>query len=261
MTETADKFWSVTTIIGNGIPKPALVPWAAKTTATAAVDNIEGIAALAKTDRDGAIKFLTDARFKKSGDAAARGTEVHEIAESYALGTPKPASPEIQPYVDQYLKFLEDHAPEYLASEAPVYNFGYTYAGTLDAIVKIGGKTCVLDIKTTDKGPDVRARPPYPEVALQLAAYARADVIGLQAERVTGSGGRRYYIWEDGMECDPVPEIDGAFALVISPHDYRLIPVRIDDTVWNTFLYAREIAKWMLETSKTALGPPVTGGK
>ena len=45
-------------------------------------------------------------------------------------------------------------------------NDGFSgYAGTLDGVAKIGGKTLLFDIKTTDKPPDGdKSRPPDPEV-------------------------------------------------------------------------------------------------
>lgn len=255
-----DRYWSVTTILGEGIPKPALIGWAARVVAEHAVDNIDGVHAIARSDRAGAVKYLTDSRFRTTSEAAARGSELHRIAESYALGQPIEPPDHLARYVDQFTRFLGDHAPKYIASEAPVFNAAYRYAGTLDAIVELDGKTCVLDMKTTPKGPGERSRPPWPEVALQLTAYSRADFLAIRgAKQMTGQrGGRRYYALEDDHEVEPLPRIDGAFALVISPEDYRLVPARIDDTVWNTFLYVREVARWSLETSKTVLGEPVT---
>ena len=49
-----------------------------------------------------------------------------------------------------------------------VYSRTFGFAGTLDAICTIAGRRGLLDIKTGRSGV-------YPEVALQLAAYAHAD--------------------------------------------------------------------------------------
>jgi hypothetical protein len=54
-----------------------------------------------------------------------------------------------------------------------------------------------------------------------------------------------------------MPEISGGLALVISPDDYQLVPVRIDDEVWRAFLAVREVARFQLDTANRVLGPPI----
>ena len=58
----------VTTILSKTLPKPALVPWAAKATATFAVDNLDTLAGL---DRGAAIELAKKAP-QLDRDAAAR---------------------------------------------------------------------------------------------------------------------------------------------------------------------------------------------
>lgn len=253
--------WSVTSIIGDGVPKPALVNWKGRQIGELAYENLDTLAAMKRSgDQDGAVKYLLDKSWAGVKEAQARGTELHEIAESYALGAPIDPPEHLAAYIEHYVRFLEEHRPVYEMSEAPVYNLTYHYAGTLDAIAVIDGKRVVLDMKTTPKAPGPRvSRPPYPEVALQLVAYSRAEKVGITgSERLpAGRGGKRYYLWSDGMVCEPMPEVDGAFSLVLSPHDYQLVPVRIDSEVWTSFLYVREVARWQNETSKNVLGNAV----
>ncbi|MFN0092882.1 MAG: hypothetical protein ACKVWR_21820 [Acidimicrobiales bacterium] len=258
MSDTT-KLWSVTTILGQGIPKPALVGWAAKVAGEYAVDHLDILAAHVRAgDRDGAIKLCTDARWNTTKRAQERGASIHEVAEQYALGNPVDVPAHLAPYIEHLRAFLADHRPTYHAAEAPVYNTTYLYAGTLDAIVEIDGSLCVLDIKTTEKLPGEKSRPPWPEVALQLCAYSRCEHVGLRgSEREDGRYGTRYYLWDDTVEVAPMPAVDGAFALVLSPGDYQLVPCRVDDQMWATFLYVREVARWSLETSRNALGKPV----
>ncbi len=255
------QLWSVTTLLQEGVPRPAILGWAVKMTAEYAVDNTDVIRAyLNANDRDGALKAVKDARWRTSGKALARGTDVHTAAEQLNLGAEPDIPDDVLPYVNQYRRFLEDHAPTFLLAEAPVYNRSYSYAGTLDAIVELDGKTCVLDIKTTDKGPEARTRPPYPEIALQLVAYSRAEYVGLDAANMQYSGKRRYYVFDEKTAHEPMPAVDGALALVISPVDYMVVPVRIDDEVWAAWLYVMEVARWQLDTSKRVLGPIVQPG-
>lgn len=256
------RLWSVTTLIDQGLPKPALLNWVGRTVAEYAVDNLDHWASLAKADRDGAVKLLVDSRFRKSGKAMERGTLLHQAAEQLALGVEPDVEEQSLPYVEQYRRFLDEHTPEFVAAEAPVYNLRYHYAGTMDGIVRLDGRVCIFDIKTTDRGPNEnRARPPYPEVALQLSAYAHADVIGIEPAAMRQSGGRRYYVWVDGGQSVPMPELDGALALVISPVDYQLVPVDIGEQTWRAFLHVREVARWQLDLSRQVLGPAVAAPK
>lgn len=251
------KLWSVTTLLSHGIPKPALVGWAARTVAEYAVDQREAWATLAETDRRGAIDLLKNSRFGTIEKASVRGTDVHALIEEIALGGEPEVPAGIEGYIEQFRRFLADHEPMYLLAEAPVYNLTYEYAGTLDAVVEIRGRKFVLDVKTTDKKPSARNRPPYKEVALQLVAYARAEFVGLDPpDRHTGQTSR-FYVYDPSTPSEPMPEVDGAFALAISPYDYRLVPARIDDFAWQKFLAARETAMWMLDSSTELLGRPV----
>lgn len=259
------RFYSVTTILGEGIPKPALKWWAARESAEYAIANLELLAGMVeKGATDEAIELVRKAHTRTTRKAAARGTDVHRAAEALAYGETPELTEEVAPYVEQYRRFLEAHAPEFHAAEMAVYNYTYAYAGTLDAIVTIDGHTGPLDAKTTDKGPDASSRPPYPEVALQLSAYAHAEWCSADPAQMRSYGGRRYYIAPDEPEgaLEPMPELsDVGWSLVISPVDYELVPTRIGDDVWKAFLHAREIARWQLHTSQSVFGPPVAGRK
>jgi len=255
------RFWSVTTLIKNGTPADALIHWAANTVAEGAVANFDAWKGMvAAGDTEGAINYLRDLRFRKQGQALARGSQVHRIAEALNLGTPVPqADAEAMPFVEQYQRFLAEHRPQFLAAEAPVYNLTYRYAGTLDSIAEVGGATVVLDVKTHVKELDARSRPPYPDVALQLAAYARAELLGLHVAAEKGeSAGKRYYVYDSEAQYAVMPPVQGALALAISPWDYTLTAVDIGDRVWDAFMAVRDVARWSLDTSRTVLGPQVT---
>jgi hypothetical protein len=137
--------------------------------------------------------------------------------------------------------FLSDFSPEFLVSEATVFNRTEHYAGTLDAIAKIRAsgttlesagqeRTFLIDFKT---GKGV-----YPESALQLAAYRFAEFICAP----------------DGSE-QPIPEIEGGAVLHLTDEGYELIEVVCDEAVFKTFLYVRECFRWQEEQSKTVLLP------
>lgn len=252
------RLWSVTTLLklGMGTSDP-LVNWAVKTTAEYAIDQRDAWTPLAEADRDGALELLTKARYRKSGKASARGTDLHHAAEQLALGVPPDVDTEILPYVEQYRRFLEEHQPEFVMAEAPVYSPSRFYAGTCDGVIVIDGQRVVFDIKTTEHAPDSgRSRPPYAEVALQLAAYRRAELVGVLSE-MRYAYGKRYYLFDPDGAHEPMPETDGAVCVVVSPFDYTLTPVRTDDEVFRCFIAARECARFQVDVSKRVFGPQI----
>jgi hypothetical protein len=232
-------FWSVTTIISGGVPKPALLPWGIKSVAEGACDLADELPGLVAKDRDAAVRMLKGIPWASRDKAADIGTLVHAAIEADRLGQPWPPVPEVaQARMDAFARFVADHQPEYQATEASVYSRRWHYAGTLDAIVKLDGRTLLLDAKT---GKGV-----YPEVALQLAAYRYAEFIGSP----------------DGDE-EPMVPVDGCAVLHLPPEgdSYELIDVRADEQVFQSFLYALEVFRWQEEHSKTVLlGPLKVGG-
>lgn len=251
--------WSVTTIIGNGLPKPAIAGWQARTIAEFAVANHKQLATMLAGVRlrrspdgaflisdpdaiDAAVTWLKESPWRESKRKMDVGSAVHAEAEAYILKVPRP-EPDgiIAPYLDSFRHFLEDFEPEILASEATVYSPAESYAGTLDAIVRIGGRVILLDYKT---GKDI-----YPDVCLQLAAYKNAEFVLLP----------------DGTS-EPMLAIDGAAALHLREFDpafpddrgYSLIPAAVGQEAWDAFRYCREVMRWMEETSKGVLSQAIT---
>jgi hypothetical protein len=246
--------WSVTTLLGGGLPKRALMYWAAATVAEYAVANRSQVAAMVKSVRlrrsadklllgtfedpsavEAAIDYLKQAPWREREHKAKVGSAVHAEIEAAILGKPRPVQPaDVAPFVEQFRRFEADFAPEWMAAEMTVWNRTESYAGTLDWIARIGGRVVLGDTKT---GKDI-----YPEVALQLAAYWRAE-FGLMA---------------DGSE-EPMPTFDGAVVLHLAEDGYRLLPIHVDDGTWNSFRYVREVFRWEDELSKKAIGVQLAG--
>jgi hypothetical protein len=187
-----------------------------------------------------------------------RGTEIHAAAEAIALGAAPTIPPGNEAYVEQYARWIGRFQPKFLMAEAPVYNPAEGYAGTLDGIMELDGLPCLYDIKTTEHPPGGdRARPPFPETALQLVAYARATEVGVISEQRYASG-KRYYLYDPSAKHEPMPQVAGAFVLVLSPFDCTAIPVRIDDEVWRGFRAAIRCARFNVVTSKSLFGPQLS---
>lgn len=251
--------WSVTTIIGNGLPKPAIAGWQAKTIAEFAVANhrqleamLAGVRLVRTADRllmvsdpdavTAAIEWLKGSPWRESSRKMNIGSAVHAEAEAYVLKLPRPEPPPtVAPYLASFRNFLDDFAPDFKMSEATVYSPRESYAGTLDAIFRVGARTILCDYKT---GKGI-----YPDVALQLAAYAHAEFVLLP----------------DGSSID-MPKVDGAAALHLREYDpaipddrgYSLIPVDVSQAVFDAFRYVREVMRFQEETSKGVLSQPIT---
>ena len=85
--------------------------------------------------------------------AAARGTRVHELCALYDMDAlPDEIEAELVGYVKAWAAFCRDYKPVWRHIELPLYgspDTGMPFAGTLDRIGEIDGRTRVVDIKTT----------------------------------------------------------------------------------------------------------------
>lgn len=274
-----EAFWSVTTIISGGVPKflhahyakmaaelafEDLLARGPHSRATAVVrrwaragrawveerqaaGELTSIKLAKLSERDLALRWVKGAADRHRDAAAERGSAVHAEAEQLVLHHARAAArlyldhefiaawpEELADYQASFVSWVDDFHPEFLAAEATVFNRSQAYAGTLDAIVRLtlpDGSTLVVivDFKT--------GKAVYPEVALQLAAYARAEFVGAP----------------DGV-TELAPEaIDAGAVLHLTPKGYQFRLVRIDQPIFDAFLFAREVYRFVNETSKTVL--------
>jgi len=231
-TWKGETFPSVTTIIRGGIPSWALENWKIKQVAERAVDMCDDLPKMVERDRDAAIKFLKEAPYKARDKAASLGTSVHETVQAIIMGAPPPkALPETAPYINQFLRFEAELRPKFRASEATIFNRTYGYAGTLDTLADIDGKTWVLDYKTGSV---------WSDVALQLAAYRYGEFVGLA----------------DGTE-QPLPDIHYGGVIHLTPETWELIPVACGPVVFDYFLTALGVWRWTQQIAKQAIGAPM----
>jgi len=222
-----EKVDGVTTVISNGIPKPALMPWAAKEVATFAADNLD---LLGQLDRDARIDLLKGAHYRDRDKAARRGTEVHGLGERIIRGEEVEVPEELIGHVDAYLQFLDDFQPDPQLIEVVVGHHAHKWMGTLDLVATIEEETWLLDLKTNKSGI-------FGEVGLQLAAYRNAE----------------FYLDDTGTE-QPFPKIDHTAAIWIRADGYDLVPVETGPDIYRVFRYAQQIAQFQTVTSKTVVG-------
>jgi hypothetical protein len=269
-----ERYWSVTTILG-ALPKDALKFWAAKVVAEFAFDRKSTWLTMTRPE---AVEWLKKEPLRFTNERANYGKAIHAATEAIVLQTPvrrDEFSDEEAKAIGHFFDFVETLRPRYLLTEASVYNRRHKYAGTLDAVVEVpyglllelahGNElmvpweprddrdvvTLILDTKT---GGDVaEGKGVYPEVALQLAAYGRAEFVGAV----------------NGQE-HPLPLLDGAAVLHVNASGWRLVPVNIgpdprlipegqsfDDSVFRSFLFVREVFRWREVVSKEVLGTPL----
>lgn len=267
------RHWSVTTIIGVlGANTNALVGWAARETATAAVKHLDTWQSIEQSSGTlEAISWLAGARFrppKGERRSADLGSAVHELCEQYALTGEKPSTDaELQPYLDRFDEWLNLWQPTYRATEVTVYSPSYGVAGTCDGFLDItdprDGETLrlIIDYKTSRRSFDKKGKPtsPYSEVALQLAAYRHAELAAVWRPRRFEAYRRRYYLLGPGEleHAVPVPQVDGGGCIHITPDHCELYPVRCDEAVYEAFLYVLEAARWDLQMAHTVIGLPM----
>lgn len=185
---------TVTTLL-KALNKPALVGWAAKSVAEWAAKNYQMVAEIAAEDEAAAVDLMKGTPWRARDKAASLGSRVHAIAASG--GEP---DAEEKPYVDQWLAFLADTGADVICQEQVVVNTVVGYGGTADLILRNAkGENVMLDIKTGKSVAD-RDGNVYPEIRLQLNAYANANV-GLP---VTIDKAAVLHIQKTGYDVHPV---------------------------------------------------------
>jgi len=166
-TMDGKKVVGVTTILGKGIPKPALAPWAAKSVAEYVADHADDLEALRRGGREPMIGFLKGVPWQVRDEAAIRGTEVHALAEKLVHGEAVEVPEHLVGHVEGYAKLIDDFGIEPILTEVSVGHKPEWYAGRLDIVAKMRGEVWLLDNKTS-KGV-------YGETGLQCAAYAKCE--------------------------------------------------------------------------------------
>ncbi len=225
-TWKSERFRSVTTILGGTLPKPALVSWAAKCVAQHVAERareleqkrIGGKALLRELlDAD----YLAKIPWQKRNAKADLGTCIHKVCEGVAAGelvNPKMFGA-LEGYVAAFLAWIEQMRPEYVAIEAEVFNREYGYAGTLDSIVRVGGRTLIMDYKTSADT--------YPDHSLQLAAYRHAQFMVVGDREI------------------PMPATDGGAILLVHPSGCRLYEWDCGEEEFALFRSLIPIERWM----------------
>jgi hypothetical protein len=223
---------SVTTVLSNGVPAPALKKWGENQVAEWAVANL---AEWIDLPRDEALKALKNAPYSTLTKAGNRGTDIHEIAERVVGGLDVDSfEGQVHGKFAQYIRnFLDDFKVEVISFERTVINFEYLYAGSYDLLCKIDGRTVLVDWKTS--------KSVYGKFGVQLAAYAKADL----------------ELTEDDVLV-PMPQVDELAVVHLTEDGYKFIPVvtPIDD-LFNLFTKIRSVADFTVAGERKILGKAI----
>ncbi|MEU3686971.1 hypothetical protein [Streptomyces narbonensis] len=246
------KYPGVTSIVGM-LPKPFLQRWNANMAADLAIDSLDYIKAMAERDKDGAKKFIAGAAFRYTMGRAKVGSQAHDLFERMIrgqhIGT---VHPDMRAYQRHFAEFLDRVQPELVRAEDVAWSDTHKYAGSFDGILRLklddrgrpdptGDPALVIADWKTSKGT-------YPDVALQMSAYAHADEV----------------IAPDGTR-EPMPEFDGAVVLHITDESWEFLPVAIDEievdgethNVFDHFVHLRNTFVWDKVVSRRVLGDPI----
>jgi hypothetical protein len=258
----------VTTILGNGIPKPGLMKWASGTVSDFVVNrltvarNPEGKERIVADElvedalrwnqtrpkptpvspgdrlpRQALGEILTNIRYRDLDEASGRGTEVHAIAERLAHGEEVEVPEPIKGHVASYVRFLDEWDPVDAVVEGIIINRRWRYMGKFDLLATIHGLPPWLADrigKTSGRGLfDIKTARSgiYAETALQLEAYRRGETVLI-----------------DGAE-EPMPDVDFVAAIHVRADGFDVYAFDIvtdtRPTTFDIFLYAKQVGDWL----------------
>lgn len=249
--ETQEKLRSVTTLLGQGCPKPGLMFWSANLTAQDAMENLPYLisSSLYPEQREAAYDWLRKGHVRKKEERGDIGTAVHDIVEALVLDSPLPesvlADKEMAPYLANFLRFVEEWQVTFEASEMVVANPTEKYAGRLDYIMSSPIIAQLLEVPAdtlymgdTKTGGELDEKGVYAEAGLQMAGYRRAEVCWMR----------------DGSKV-PMPMTHSTgIVLHLRPEGYRAVPLKCGDDMFQAFLDVYRVAEFERVLSKSVVG-------
>jgi hypothetical protein len=186
-------------------------------------------------------------------DAARRGDRVHNYCEQVALralGKPHRmqetsealASNGEEAFAARFDEWWELFRVEPVAPEITVWNATVGYAGTLDLVAKINGRTCLIDYKTKGTTRDGQVKPLDDKVVMQLVAGMKAEESLVDAE---------------AGEWEPWRHGEAPVLLAVAIGETEVRPVRANPEVlrhhWWKFCALRRV--WEMSADTLSAGP------
>lgn len=145
----------VTTLIDKTLSKPALIPWAVKTTvewikANCPIDigqGRQGVSAYQVTESD--LENAKKEHSKRKTDAGDWGTRVHTACEVWCQTGNIVCEEDILKSVQNFIDFIQNNGFKVLGVERPVWSKEWWIGGIFDLVLEKDGKVYIADIKTS----------------------------------------------------------------------------------------------------------------
>lgn len=258
----------VTTILGDGVPKPALMNWSAEQCANFVVNRLgvlrlpDGTEHIVADDvvadalawnatrtkpephptgdrlpRLALAKILKDIRYRDLDEASGRGTEVHRLAHQLAHGEEVDVPDLLAGHVRSYIRFLEEWDPQGAMLERVIVNRRYRYMGRLDMIAYFASLPDYLSRQIGKPDGwgllDIKTSRSgiFAEVALQLEGYRHGETM------------------LDGDAEVPMPAVDFVGAIHVRADGYDVYTFDTNNeeppTTFHHFLYAKQLGAWL----------------
>jgi hypothetical protein len=235
--------WRSVTHTIAALPKEGIPRWAARTVAEYAFDHpdqwrhlpredweeqVETAAGRQKKVRHkGAVSTLKGVPWLVRDQAAARGSEVHDVVEKMINGQDYTVEAEVYPWVAAAQEYVARCRPRPRLTEVSIYNDTHLYAGSADFLGSLEalpelGTDVLVDYKT---GKDV-----YDDMAVQLVAYAKGE----------------YYLDAADRER-PWPQASAAVIVHLGPAGFKVYRSPLKKMLWEVFLAAKTIRAWQTD--------------
>lgn len=213
----------ITTMLNSGLPRPALIAWAANVTSEYATDHIRELARMAPSQR---LNTLKNARYSSSDEAKVKGTAIHKLSEQMNRGEDTGTIPAgLEGYIASMRAFLSDWRVTPVFTELPIFNREFGFGGTADLIASCNDRDELwcFDLKT---GKNV-----YGESAYQTLMYSLPS---------------NFYLNEETGAEVPIPRISRLGVVHLTPTGYSVWEVRQDidrEAMLDEFLAIKKVSE------------------
>lgn len=271
----------VTTILG-ALPKEGLIQWSVDNTVAYMLANLDRVMDLEDSVAFQKFRFYHsrkpamdspelnpfNAHAGVLNDAAETGTRVHDWIAAHVTGLIEPelVNAQQEEAVEAFLKWYADQDISPVLTEATVVNETLGYAGTLDHVWNINGRTLLVDVKTSKRV--------YDSHVAQIAALRNSEYRMVETTKGKGVLFKSRRHGDTYWTAAPLPEVEGSMILktrfedidnqgtVIDPvcEPYYIKP-EFERVGFNLFTACLTMKKALSTYAKTerALGDPYYG--
>lgn len=262
----------VTTVLGNGFPKPGLINWASDMVSDFVVNRLQvatnaegkkrivadelvkdlldwnasrdaGRVRVSTSDvlpRQAIGEILSKIRERDLDEASGKGTDVHRLAEQLGRGETITVPDAIAGHVRSYLRFLEEWKPRDAILEGVIVNRRWHYMGKFDLLATV-------DLPAGHPLAVVLGRPEGGTFRILFdIKTSRSGIFSDVALQLVGYANGETMLWGDTEV--PMEKVDGVAAIHVRGDGYDVIGFDIETkkrpTTFDIFLYVKQVADW-----------------